>query len=371
MAQETLEMNVNEQAPAFDPIKARLISKRRRVSLPQWATAWIVLIPALIFLVLFMFYPIINTFLMAFIQDYAVVKGGGSFALGNFLKLLATPCQSYDKLAGECVVYNTMPSFGFGNFAFLFTSQAKGFVDSIFNTMILVVVEVPLTIIIALLLATFLNSIKAVKGLFQTIFFLPYVTNTIALGLVFNMLFSSSDGGLINALFNAVGLKPVQWLSDTTDQNGIGKFTQGVVIVIYAVWNGLAFKILVFLSGLATIDKQYTDAAKIDGSSSFTIWRRITLPLLSPQILYITITSFIGAFKMYTGVRAVYVNQDPYYFGGMNGETWMPVVGWIYRSLTQTEISQGVAAAGSLVLLGIILLITLAQFAVSKRRVHY
>lgn len=361
MAQEILERNVAEEVsaaqPEFDATKARLIPKRRLVSLPQWATAWIVLIPALIFLVLFMFYPIINTFLMAFIQDYTDMKGAGSFALGNFI-------ANINK--------NGLSSFGFGNFAFLFTAEAKGFGQSILNTLILVVVEVPLTIIIALLLATFLNSIKALRGLYQTIFFLPYVTNTLALGIVFNMMFASGSGGLVNMIIKAFGGSPVDWIPTAKAGDTVaGKATQLVVIATYAVWNGLAFKILVFMSGLATIDKQYYDAAKIDGSSSFTIFRRITLPLLSPQILYITITSFIGAFKMYTGVRAVYSNQNTYYFGGAHGEAWMPVVGWIYRSVGDQSISSGVAAAGSLVLLGIILLITLVQFAVSKKRVNY
>lgn len=373
-ADEALEMsNVNGDGSLnMNATTSRLISKRRHVSLPQWATAWIVLIPALIFLVLFMFYPIINTFFMAFIQDFRWVRGSGSFALGNFVKALTDWCQQWE--GGQCIVKNTIPSFGFGNFATVFTDPV--FPKTILNTLELVVIEVPLTILIALLIATFLNSIKALKGLYQTIFFLPYVTNTIALGLVFNMLFSSGQGGIVNVVLKGLfGTSPVNWLSpNATEWAGpASRFTQGVVIVTYAIWNGLAFKILVFMSGLATIDKQYYDAAKIDGSSSFTIWRRITLPLLSPQILYITVTSFIGAFKMYTGVMAVYssLNRGAYYFGGEKGEEWMPIVGWIYNQLDSNFDKPGIAAAGSLVLLAIILFITLIQFAVSKKRVHY
>lgn len=382
MAQEILERNVEKpnisfdggDSLAIDPTKALLISKRRHTTLPQWATAWIVLIPALIFLVLFMFYPIVNTFFMAFIQDFRWVNGAGSFALGNFINALSQPCQSWDTTTGICEVYNILPTFGFGNFAIVLTDPV--FPKTILNTLELVVIEVPLTILISLLIATFLNSIKALRGLFQTIFFLPYVTNTIALGLVFNMLFSSGQGGIMNIILNNLfGIDPINWLSPnvTTWSGAASRFSQGVVIVVYAIWNGLAFKILVFMSGLATIDKQYYDAAKIDGSSSFTIWRRITLPLLSPQILYITVTSFIGAFKMYTGVMAVYssLNRGAYYFGGEKGEEWMPIVGWIYNQLDANFDKPGIAAAGSLVLLAIILLITLLQFAVSKKRVHY
>lgn len=349
---------------------SHLINRKRHVTLPQWATAWIVLIPALIFLVLFMFYPILNTFFMAFIQDFRWVSGAGSFAFGNFIQGCFNWKGKFEN--------NLIPSFGFENFVIVLKNEV--FLNSILNTALLVVIEVPLTIIVALLIATFLNSIKALKGLYQTIFFLPYVTNTIALGLVFQMLFASNTGGLMNILLkNLFGIDPINWLSSAEVRIGstalppATKFHQGIVIVIYALWNGLAFKILVFMSGLATIDKQYSDAAKVDGSSSFTIWRRITLPLLSPQILYITITSFIGAFKMYTGVMSVYsaAGKGAYYFGGERGEDWITVVGWIYKQLDLSQDKPGIAAAGSLVLLSIILVITAVQFAVSKRRVHY
>jgi len=360
MSEETI--GLVQEKPEFDATKARLIS-RRRFSLPQWANAWIVLIPAMIFLVLFMFYPILNTFLMAFIQDFDFGKGSGSFALGSFFSSLAQTKKIHQ-------------TFGFENFALVLTDPV--FPSTIKNTFVLVIIEVPLTIIVALLIATFLNSIKALRGLFQTIFFLPYVTNSIALGLVFTMLFATGSGGIVNIILNRLfGIQPINWLKTFGEEVPATRMSQLVVIVTSSVWNGIAFKILVFLSGLATIDKQYYDAAKIDGSSNFTIWRRITLPLLSPQILYIVITSFIGAFKMYTGVMSVYSSvagslNASYYFGGEYGEDWMPIVGWIYRTLgQQTATSKGAAAAGSLVLLGIILVITLVQFGVSKKRVHY
>ena len=355
---KTTEKEVN----TFDVKSTTLVSRRRRVTLPQWATAWLVLIPALIFLCLFMFYPIINTFLDAFIMDFKYIKGGGSLAIGQFI---------------SGVSQGKKFAFGFGNFAEAL--QYPDFIQSILNTGILVIIEVPLTIIVSLLIATFLNNIKVLKGFYQTIFFLPYVTNAIALGLVFNIAFSNTEGGLINILLkNVFGVEqPINWLiydkqSILPFQDHASRFSQGVVIVTYSLWNGIAFKILVFMSGLATIDSQYYNAAKIDGASGFTIWRRITLPLLSPQILYITITSFIGSFKMYSGVMAVYTEGNgAYWFGGEKGEDWMPVVGWIYRELEKHYDTPGVAAAASLILLAIIMVITAVQFAVSKKRVHY
>ena len=348
-------------------LHATLISKRKRFTLPQWGVAWLVLLPALIFLTLFMLYPILNTFLAAFVQNYDYSDGAGSFALGQFIAGV--------KEGGIGM------TFGLSNFRIALTNP--DFTRSIGNTAILVIIEVPLTIIVSLLIATFLNNIKVLKGFYQTVFFLPYVTNTIALGLVFNLVFASGQGGLMNLLLSKFGVDPINWLNRNPSKSipsqvaegGATRFHQGVVIVLYALWNGLAFKILVFMAGLATIDSQYYNAAKIDGASNFTIWRRITLPLLSPQILYITITSFIGAFKMYTGVMAVYSNTGTgsaaYYFGGEDGTEWIPVVGWIYRELDGAPNKTGVASAASLVLLAIIMVITAVQFGVSKKRVHY
>ena len=159
-------------------LHAQLISKRKRVSLPQWGVAWLVLLPALIFLTLFMMYPIVNTFFAAFIQKYNYTDGAGSFAIGQFI-------------AGVQEGGLNM-TFGLSNFKLALGNP--DFIRSIGNTAILVIIEVPLTIMVSLLIATFLNNIKVLKGFYQTIFFLPYVTNTIALGLVFNLVFSGAPG---------------------------------------------------------------------------------------------------------------------------------------------------------------------------------
>ena len=201
----------------------RLISKRRRVTLPQWATAWIALIPALIFLTLFMFFPIVNTFISAFIQDFTVQGKTGIFALGQFLN--------------GVLKRNQVSTFGINNFVKVL--QLQSFTNSIVNTAILTIIEVPLTIIVSLLIATFLNSIKVLKGFYQTVFFLPYVTNTIALGLVFNIAFGKEAGGIVNVvLTNVFGMDPVNFL-DAYAFNAAGKLsnklTEGVVIVTYSL----------------------------------------------------------------------------------------------------------------------------------------
>jgi len=364
-------------------ISRELTLKKRKFHMNQNLLAFLVLIPAFILICLFVIYPIINSFIIAFTEGYTWVDGAGSFSISNIIKGNSQYCYDAGSIGGSgfiCEDPKYPSNFGFGNFLYHFQNQSAEivifgntirtslFMKSLWNTFELVILEVPLTIIISLLIAYFIHKIKFLKGFFQTVFFLPYITNTIALGMVFNLIFmsytnGSYGGGLINQIFNL----NVQWIT-----NGAPRWAQGVVIVSYAIWSGLAFKILVFLSGLSTIDKQYYDAARIDGSSASRIFRKITIPLLSPQILYITITSFIGAFKMYTGVRAVYLAQDAYFFGGYNGNEWITVVGYLYKDMKQINpLNPGFAAAGSIILLIIILLITAAQFAVSKKRVHY
>ena len=369
-------------SPKFD-VNRPLESKKRSFYMNQNLLAFLVLIPAFILIVLFMIYPIINSFVIAFTEGFTWVDGGGSFAISNIILGNSQVCEDMSAVGGSGIVCTDAPypsNFGFGNFVYLFSDTTYSislfgqtiptslFIKSMWNTFELVIFEVPLTIIISLLIAYFIHSIKWFKGFFQIVFFLPYVTNTIALGMVFNLLFwsytnGSVGGGFINIIFGS----NQQWITE-----GAPRWAQGFVIVAYSIWSGLAFKILVFLSGLSTIDKQYYDAARVDGANAVTIFRRITLPLLSPQILYITITSFIGAFKMYTNVRSVYISQNTYFFGGQQGVEWITVVGYLYRDMKQTNPTHpGYAAAGSIVLLVVILLITVAQFAVSKKRVHY
>jgi len=340
-------------ALAFGNEQGFLIPKKHKWIMPEWMKGWIALIPALFFLIIFMIYPIINAVLMSFINNFYWVGGSNSsFAIVNYIAAL-----SNDRSGIEV-------SWGILNYIKCF--QDGLFWSALGNTGLIVIVSVPLTIGVSLLIAVCLNSIKPLKGFYQTIFFLPYVTNAIALGMVFNVMFSSGSAGLFNTFIGWFGVSPVSWLSDSAS-----KWNMFVVIVVYSIWNGLAFKILVFMSGLATIDKQYYDAARIDGADKFTIFRKITVPLLSPQILYITITSFIGACKAYTQVISLF-GGGQLDFGGVDGNNWITIVGYIYKYMNSTnESALGRAAAGSIILLIIVLIITGIQFLVSKKRVYY
>lgn len=291
--------------------------------------AIVALIAPMGLLAVFTFWPIINAVRMAFMNGYTMYPGNfNGIGIDNFIQIIESTGDS-------------------------------GFWTALLNTFYIVIVTVPLTIIIGLVIAVGLNSIKGLQKIYQTVFFLPYVTNTIALGLVFSALFSRY--GIINSIFGS----NISWVGSNAT-----KFSAMVVLTIYSIWNGLAFKIIVFLSGMQGIDKQYYQAAQIDSATKWQTFRKITVPLLSPMILYITITSFIGAFKAYSSVVAIFGNGK--YGPGSNPNLLRTVVGYIYDQMTPS-LGQpiGLGAAGSLILFAIIMVITLVQMKVSKKRVHY
>ena len=308
----------------------------------QWK-AWVYLSPALILLAVFTVWPIINTVRMAFLENYSGLQaaGGASF------------------------------SFGFGNFVKVI--QYKRFLSCLKNTVLLCVLTVPISTFLALLIAVCLNSIRPLQRFLQTIFFLPYVTNSIAIGMVFAAMFNIVGSfygteneiivtaGIINNILGVFGLEPINWIN--AGSTYIANLT---VMVIYIVWNALPFKILVLLGGLQGINKQYYDAAKVDGTSRARTFGRITVPLLSPMLAYVVITGFIGGFKEYTSIVGI--------FGETMGPPDAPgrlntMVGFIYDALAANN--QGRASAAAIILFGIILVVTLINLKVSKKNTHY
>ncbi|MBE6136835.1 MAG: sugar ABC transporter permease [Erysipelotrichaceae bacterium] len=299
-----------------------------------WKAA-IALAPMLIILGIFTFYPIINTMVISFFPKYNYnFNSYGSFGF-----------TSYGKVLGDPKFWNALGM-----------------------TTLMVVVSVPLSIAVSLLITVVLNSIKKLRGFFQTIFFLPYVTNGIAFGLVFATIFSPQPSGLVNTLLNWFGCGPVSW---TGEAAYVPVWAGITVITIYSVWNGLAFKILVFLGGIQGIDKQYYQAAQIDGASKARVFTKITLPLLSPMVLYITITSLIGAFKAYSSVVSLYGEN----MGNGSEGTFMTAVGYIYKYFGTIQKGRpenlSIAAAAAVILFVFILIITGLQMLYNKKRVHY
>lgn len=291
--------------------------------------AWLYLGPVLILLVIFLLYPLINTICISFMENYSQITGhSDGFTLDNF-----------------GVIFGITKTAG-GGYEQNFSQYA------IPNTFIIVILTVPISTLIALLISVALNSLKWFKKFLQTVFFLPYVTNAIAIGMVFSVMFD--DYGIINTIFNT----DIVWIV------GADRATAMIPLCIYIVWSSIPFKILVFLSGLQGIDAQYYNAAKIDGASkSKTLWR-ITVPLMSPQILYIVVTSFIGAFKEYSSIVGLF--NGP---GTINGSHNMyTIVYYIYDNLA-THTSY--AAAAAVFLFAVILVFTGLQLFVSKKRVYY
>lgn len=339
--------------------------------------AWLYLAPALILLLIFTIWPIVNTFHFALLDGYNSLghEGGETYA------------------------------FGFANFATVITYQ--GFLKCLKNTALLCVLTVPISCFLALIIAVFLNSITRFSKFLQTVFFLPYVTNSIAIGMVFAMMFNIVGLSFVenyaqySATMTAAGLEPKElYLATTTLVNGVevtsgyvadswgiinnllqfmnldpviwintgSTYTANIaVLVIYIVWNALPFKILILLGGLQSVNKQYYDAAKIDGASRGTIFARITVPLLSPMIAYVVITGFIGGFKEYTSIIGIY--------GETRGPAGDPtkrldtIVGYIYDALAKAN--YGVASAAAIILFLIIFAVTLVNLYVSSKKVHY
>ena len=301
--------------------------------------AWLYLAPTIILLSVFTFYPIINTFVVSFTADYDYVLGSkGGFTFQNYIEVLSPNGIFFDD-----VIKTALP-----------------------NTLLLTFVTVPVSIILSLAIAIGLNSIKALKKIFQTVFFMPYVTNAIAIGMVFSVIFDTQYG-LFNAMF---GIQGHPWITmNLQTGDAVNYWSAFFAICFYIVWHSLPYKILTFLGGLQNVDNQYYDAAKIDGASRFKTIMKVTIPLLSPQILYIMITSFIGAFKEYNSVIGLF-GKDGGTFDVTTGQKNMQtIVYFIYDQISENQVQYASAAAVLLFIL--ILIFTGIQFKVSKRRVHY
>lgn len=308
--------------------------------------AWLYLAPIIILMAVFTFYPIVNTFFVSFLKDYNYTNGTYSgFTFDNYIEVL-TP------------LYNTNGNTG--------TMFENVMLIALPNTLLLTIITVPASIALALLIAICLNSIKWLKSIFQTIFFMPYVTNAIAIGMVFSVIFDTQYG-IFNSLFNVQGFP---WIYPNPQTGQMVNYWSGVfAICVYIVWHSLPYKILIFLGGLQNIDKQYYEAAQIDGASKFKTALKVTIPLLSPQILYVMITSFIGAFKEYNSVVGLFGTDGGSFDASTGPRNMSTMVYFIYDQIAKNKVQYASAAAVFLFI--IIMIFTGIQFKVSKKRVHY
>ncbi len=287
---------------------------------------WLYLLPAFLFLGVFMVYPLIDVFIYSFEEDFKFIT-------------------------------QTYTGVGFGNYKHIFKDEF--FLQALKNTAILVGITVPLSTGIALVISLGLSSIKCLRKLFQTIYFLPYVTNTLAVGLVFMILFKPTEysDSLINIVISIFGGEGLDFIE--------GPYPAKMfVLCLYTIWVVLPFKILILTGSLASVNRSYYDAARVDGTGKGRIFWRITLPMISPMISYLVITGFIGAFKAYSDAVALFGTDLN--VAGMN-----TVVGYVYDMLYSNGGYPSYASAAAVVLFFITLAITFVNLAISRKHVHY
>ena len=288
---------------------------------------WLYLLPAMLFLGIFMVYPLIDVFIYSFEEGYNSAS------------------QTY---------------YGTGMYNYSYVLHDPYFLQAIRNTFILVVITVPLSTLLALLISVALSSVKALKKLFQTIYFLPYVTNTLAVGLVFMILFKKTaySDGLINLVLKLFGQGPVDFIDGPY-------WAKMLVLCIYTIWIVMPFKVLILTSALASVNPNYYNAARVDGTSRFRIFIRIPLPMISPTVFYLIITGFIGAFKAYSDAVALFGTD-------LNAAGMNTIVGYVYDMLYGNGGGYpSYASAAAILLFVIVLTITCINLLVSKKHVYY
>ncbi|MFL2072420.1 carbohydrate ABC transporter permease [Marinilactibacillus psychrotolerans] len=243
--------------------------------------------------------------------------------------------------------------YGISNF--IEVLQDPEFILAIRNTFIFVLGVVPASIIISLGIAVLLNKIKVLSGFFRSIYFLPFVTSTVAISIVWSWIYHSRFG-LMNYALGLLGIEPIEFLTDP-------KYSM-LALVIMAIWKGLGFNIILFLVGLNNIDENYYSAAKIDGARGWERFTNITIPLLGPTMFLVSVMGVINSFKVFDEVFALFQSRP-----GPAGSA-LTVVYYIFQKFYQ-ESQYGIAAAAGIVLFLIILVFTLIQMAFNKKFVHY
>ena len=288
---------------------------------------WLYLLPAMLFLGIFMVYPLVDVFIYSFEENFNSVS------------------QSFT---------------GVGIYNYLYVLHDPYFLQAVKNTFLLVIITVPLSTGLALLISVGLSSIKKLRELFQTIFFLPYVTNTLAVGMVFMILFKKTTytDGLVNLLITWFGGESVDFISGPY-------WAKMLVLCLYTTWIVMPFKILVLTGALASVNDTYYNAAKVDGTRGWRMFTRITLPMISPSVFYLVITGFIGAFKAYSDSVALFGTDLN--VAGMN-----TIVGYVYDMLYGPSGGYpSYASAAAIILFAIVLTITAINLMVSRKHVHY
>lgn len=291
------------------------------------AKGWLYLLPAFLFLGVFMVYPLVDVVIYSFEESF------------NFAS------QTY---------------VGTGWYNYSYVLHDPYFLQALKNTFLLVIITVPVSTGLALLISVALNSIRPLRNLYQTVYFLPYVTNTLAVGLVFMILFKPTayTDGMVNLLIRLFGGESVDFIDGPY-------WAKMFVLCFYTVWVVMPFKVLILTAALASVRKDFYDAARIDGTPKFRVFTKITLPMISPSLFYLIVTGFIGAFKAYSDAVALFGTD-------LNAAGMNTIVGYVYDMLYGNSGGYpSYASAAAILLFAIILTITCLNLIIRKRHVHY
>ncbi len=285
--------------------------------------AWLYLLPAAALLAVFLVYPVIDVLIYSFEEGF------------NFAS------QSY---------------WGTGLYNYSYVLHDPYFLQAVQNTFVLVIITVPVSTGLALAISAALASIRPLRNLYQTIYFLPYVTNTLAVGLVFMVLFQKTEytDGLVNLMLRWFGAGPIDFINGP-------HWAKMFVLCFYTVWVVMPFKILVLTGALASVNPDYYKAARVDGTSRTRIFFRITLPMITPMLVYLVITGFIGAFKAYSDAVALFGTD-------LNAAGMNTIVGYVYDMLYGDSGGYpSYASAAAIILFVIVLTITCINLLISRR----
>jgi multiple sugar transport system permease protein len=265
------------------------------------------------------------------------------------LSALQVSFYQWDMLSDE------RPFVGFGNFQRLAADQV--FLTAMVNTLKYVALGVPSGLILALGIALALTRVRRLAGSFRTVYFIPFITSLVAVGWVWRWLYQPQRGS-INELIGVLGIPPQPFLQSTSQALPS--------IVVVNVWHDLGFQIVIFLAGLHAIPDIYYEAARLDGAGRWAMFRHLTLPLLNPTLVFLAVTSAISSLQVFSQVQ----NMSAQGTGGPLNST-LSLVLYVYQKAFGGAYQMGYAAAMTVVLFALILVVTLVQLRLLSRGYEY
>lgn len=288
----------------------------------SYGASWAMILPAMLFLLFFVIYPVINMGILSLFKGNATKPYKEFLGLENYNRLFFVKDDFYKALANTCA----------------YTVGA------------LVCVMV-----FSLLLAQWLQKDRRVNRVAQTVFFTPHLIAGVSAGFIWGWLMSSQSYGLFNTVLNALGLSSVKWLDDSS--------TAMLSIIIMNTWKSVGYYALIILSSMKSIPAEIYEAAKLDNASGIKTFFRITLPMISPQLFFLLITITTGSFKVFDSVRIM--------TGGGPGDSTRVLSMYIYDYAFMRNNTLGYACAAGMVMLLIMVVITIIDFAFVEKKVHY